>query len=54
MLRIVYNKTLGYFIHGKFHREDGPAMIYPSGRLEYYLNGIEYTEDEFKLIKFLS
>lgn len=44
-----------YYINDKhmYHREDGPAIIYPSGTVRYYVNGISYTEAEFKLIKFV-
>jgi hypothetical protein len=30
------------------HREDGPAYEYVDGYNEWYLNGVEYTEEEFK------
>jgi hypothetical protein len=29
------------------HRENGPAFIYPSGRVEWWLNGVEYRKDEY-------
>jgi len=31
----------------KFHREDGPAIISPYGTKEYYLDGVEYTEEAY-------
>jgi len=42
-----------YRLNGKRHREDGPAVIYPSGIKLYYLNGIKYKGGsiEVKLIK---
>lgn len=35
--------------NGKFHREDGPAIIF-SGREYWYLNGIKYSKQEHKKI----
>ena len=32
-------------IHGKFHREDGPAVIRANGTKEWYLKGKLYRED---------
>jgi hypothetical protein len=34
--------------NGKFHREDGPAIEYSNGSKYWYLNGISYTEQEYK------
>lgn len=42
--------TIMYMFDGKLHNWEGPALI-PQGnnRLrEYYLNGIKYTEEEWK------
>lgn len=42
--------TIMYMFDGKLHNWDGPALI-PQGnnRLrEYYLNGIKYTEEEWR------
>lgn len=33
--------------HGKLHRTEGPAVEYGDGRVEYYVNGRQLTEDEF-------
>jgi hypothetical protein len=46
-----YNATDGtvrFIKDGKLHNTDGPALIYPDGKEEYYLNGFPYTKDEFK------
>lgn len=46
-----YNATDGtvrFIKDGKLHNTDGPALIYPDGKEEYYLNGFHYTKDEFK------
>jgi hypothetical protein len=38
---------------GELHRLDGPAREYNNGSREWYLNGIEYSEDQYhqELIK---
>jgi hypothetical protein len=45
-----------YYQHGKLHRLDGPAVIHSdnhcknysySARLEWYINGVNYSEEEF-------
>jgi len=37
-IAIVKNKIKYYRVDGKLHREDGPAVIYPDGRKDWYLN----------------
>jgi hypothetical protein len=34
--------------NGNLHREDGPAIEFPSGIKIWYINGIIYTEQEYK------
>jgi hypothetical protein len=34
-----------WFLNGKIHREDGPAIIFPDGRQYWYLNGQYHRED---------
>jgi hypothetical protein len=34
-----------WFLNGKFHREDGPAIIYPNGDKEWYINGVLHRDD---------
>lgn len=29
---------------GRYHREDGPALIHDDGREEWFLNGVELTD----------
>ena len=36
-----------WFLNGKYHRVDGPAIEYANGYKCWFLNGIEYTESEF-------
>ena len=38
-LGIIYYKK-----DGVFHREDGPAVIYPDGSKSWYLNGVLHNE----------
>ena len=37
-----------WYLNGKRHREDGPAIEWADGSKSWYLNGIEYTEAEWK------
>ena len=37
-----------YRINGKLHRESGPAVITPTGRVEYWLNGEQVTKEWHK------
>jgi len=37
--------TIEYFKNGKYHRENGPAIIWPNGDKEWYLNGRCHRED---------
>jgi hypothetical protein len=41
-----------WFLNDKRHRVDGPAMEWADGTKEWFLNDIEYEEDEhpFKII----
>ena len=50
------SKTIAHIIEwdgvGKFHSMDGPALINKEQkRKEYYLNGIEYTYDDWNEIQ---
>ena len=35
--------------NGKFHRLDGPAVIGADGSKAWFINGKEYTEQEFEI-----
>jgi hypothetical protein len=37
-----------WYLNGECHREDGPACEYADGRKFWYLNGVKYTEEQFK------
>lgn len=36
-----------WWVHGKRHRTDGPAILYPNGKGAYYIDNVELTETEF-------
>ena len=42
-----YGTKVYYNAYGQIHREDGPAIEYLNGDKEWYLNGMEHTEQEF-------
>lgn len=45
--------TIVYYLDGKMHNMEGPAYI-PEGdkkRKEYYINGIKYSEADWKAAK---
>ena len=44
---VVYRLYCAY--GGLLHREDGPAVIYPSGFAEYWLNGKKRSKKVFEL-----
>lgn len=46
----VYNSNgnVFWYLNGKLHREEGPAIEYVKGNRKWYLYGVEYTENEHK------
>lgn len=44
------NGNKEYRINDKLHRTDGPAIEYANGYKAWYLNGINYTEQEYNKI----
>lgn len=44
----VYDEYTEWFLNGKRHREDGPAVEWVNGDQEWFLNGIKYSEKEFQ------
>ena len=36
-----------WYLNDELHREDGPAIEDADGYKAWYLNGVEYTEEEF-------
>ena len=47
-VKVYNNGHKAWYLNGKLHREDGPAIEFNDGSKEWYLNGIEYTEAEWK------
>ena len=45
---ITKNGYKAYLIENKIHRLDGPAVIYPNGEEEYYINNEYLTLEEFE------
>ena len=39
---------------GQYHRLDGPAVELANGSKEWWLNGKEYTEEEYVMIQFMN
>ena len=45
---IVYNNgDKHWYLNGKLHREDGPAVEFVNGNKIWYINGEELSEEEF-------
>ena len=40
-----------WWVNGKRHRLDGPAIEDGYGKNEWYINDIEYSEEDFNVIK---
>ena len=46
-VKIFASGTKAWYLNGKRHREDGPAVEYANGDKRWYLNGRALTEAEF-------
>jgi len=44
---ILHHGDMVYCKHGKTHRENGPARIRDDGDVEYWIDDIEYTKDQY-------
>ena len=42
-------EILWYNRDGEIHREDGPAIVWPDGKFNYFLHDIQYSYVEWKL-----
>lgn len=40
--------TIRYMKDGKLHNWEGPALITPEGKKEYFINGTQHTKDSHK------
>ena len=49
-VRVYADGTKKWFLSGKLHREDGPAVEYANGSKHWYLHGEELTEEEHRLL----
>ena len=47
-VEVYSNGTKKWYLNGKAHREDGPALEGANGTTEWYLNGKRMTEQEHK------
>ena len=45
IMTITADGTKKWYLNGKFHREDGPAIEYADGAKEWFLNGERHRED---------
>ena len=45
------NGSIYYYVNGKCHREDGPAVIWDDGSLWYYIHGKNITKEVNNWIK---
>jgi len=44
-VKVFDDGTKKWYLNGKLHREDGPAIEYASGTKEWWLNGNLHRED---------
>ena len=44
-MKLWNNTSQAWYLNGKMHREDGPAMIWADGAKAWYLNGKLHRED---------
>jgi hypothetical protein len=46
-VRVYSNGDKYWYLNGRRHREDGPAIEYPNGTKSWYLNDKKLTEEEY-------
>ena len=46
-LNIDSNGTKCWYLNGKFHRTDGPAIEHSNGSKHWYINGVGLSEKEY-------
>jgi len=44
-VKVYLNCYKEWYLNGRLHREDGPAIEFPNGSKEWYLNGKRHRED---------
>ncbi len=42
-----WNNNYYWFVNGRKHREDGPAVIYSDGHKFWYLNDYSYSQEQW-------
>jgi len=47
-VRVYSSGNKSWYLKGKLHREDGPAVEWSDGTKFWYLNGTRMTEEEHK------
>ena len=47
-VKVYPNGDKSWYLNGKLHREDGPAIEYADGNKFWFLNGERVTEEEHK------
>ena len=47
-VKVYTNGNKSWYLNGKRHREDGPAIEYVNGDKYWYLNDMQVTEEEHK------
>ena len=45
IVKVYDDRTKKWYLNGNLHREDGPAIEWPSGNKEWCLNGKHHRED---------
>ena len=46
-MKVNSNGTKRWYLNGKLHREDGPAIEWSDGTKEWYLNGKEFSFEDY-------
>jgi len=50
-VKVYDDRTEWFNKNGKKHREDGPAIEWNDGYKRWFIDGKEYTEEEFNNVK---
>lgn len=43
--KLLISKSIHHYKNGKYHNENGPAVIYSDGSKHWYINGLQHRED---------
>ena len=52
IMSIASNGDKKWKLNGVLHREDGPAREFRTGRKEWWLNGDQYSKEQYTLMMF--